>query len=91
MADKIDACLGIITARFGAAEGDPLTIKYSAAPVDTGKNNGVITNHLPVRRISKGAMVVAAEVGDPCVIVWVGQKTFLHVFTEGIPFQEACT
>jgi hypothetical protein len=35
-------------------------------------------------------MVIAAEPGDPCTIVYVGQKTFLFVH-EGIPFQEACT
>jgi hypothetical protein len=82
---------GIITKRTGPIEGDPLTITYDAMVVDGPmKGKLKVTNHLPKRRVSKGAMVISADPGDPCEFVVVGDKVFLYVH-EGIPFQEACT
>lgn len=88
---------GTITARQGAVvalpgggnKGDPAVITYSA----TVDEKGVvmrIENHSPRRRISRGANVIVAEPGDPCVVQVRGDKVFLWAITEGIPFTEAC-
>ena len=79
---------GLITARHGPAYGDPLLITYSAESVNAG-DKVAIANHLPTRRISVGAKIVAAEPLDPCRIVVRGTDIFLHVI-EGIKFREAC-
>lgn len=68
---------------------DPLQEKYDAVAVNT-HDVVVLTGHLPIRRISKGARIVPAEIGDPCTITFNGKDYFLFPYTEGIPFREAC-
>jgi hypothetical protein len=85
---------GIITKRSVEPSGatmsvDPLTERYDAVAVNT-KDVVSVTNHLPARRISKGARVIPAEINDPCDITIVNGKTFLFPYTEGVPFVEAC-
>lgn len=84
---------GIITARSIEPSGtppsvDPAQERYNAIAINT-RDAVVLTNHLPKRRISQGARVIPAEVGDPCTIVFNGVDTFLFVM-EGIPHIEAC-
>lgn len=84
---------GIITKRHGAVtgtppRGDPAQITYDFIVTDPGVAlKGV--NTMPTRRISVGAKVIPAEENDPCWIVVVNKKLFLHVI-EGLPFVEAC-
>jgi hypothetical protein len=92
---------GTITARSVEPTGtppsvDPLLCRYTAradeqATSDDGRVSLVLTNHLPIRRISSGANIIPAEVGDPCLIQVRGSKVFLWAITEGVPFAEACT
>lgn len=84
----------IVTARQGTVtgnppRGDPAQITYSFAAVEPGvamARAGV----LPTRRISAGAFVIPAEVGDPCLAVLYQNDLRLFMLTEGIPFKEAC-
>lgn len=84
---------GQITQVFGPPEGQPTSIRYSAVAIDT-MDSLVITNHLPRRRISQGAEVIAAGVGDVCVIQVnpaapnPDDRLILWALTEGIPFEE---
>lgn len=83
----------IITARTVEPTGtppsvDPALEKYDAVAVNTADQVRVV-QRLPDRRISFGARVIPANVGDPCKIKKVGGNVFLYV-TEGIPFVEAC-
>jgi len=87
---------GTITKRTATLDpdgtSDPLTTLYDAVP--TGREQPRVAiklaDHLPNRRISKGARIIPAEVGDPCVITYREGKLFLWPFTEGVPFIEAC-
>lgn len=84
---------GVITRAYGASgnppQGDPAQVKYDARAVNTPDGVPLI-NHQPKRRIASGVNVLAAQPGDPCTIVIVGREVFLHAYTEGIPFVEAC-
>ncbi len=85
---------GIITKRYVEPSGtppsvDPLQEKYDIIAVSTNANIQ-FTNYLPTRRISRGGRIIPAEVGDPCKIVFNGKEFFVHCFTEGLPFIEAC-
>jgi len=81
---------GLITAVHGPAEGPADLIRYDAVAVNTGDAVRLVS-HLPARRISRGAEVIAALVDDPCIIVIRKDgEEILHAFTEGIPFDEAC-
>ena len=85
---------GVIVARQGAVsgtppEGDPAVITYTAVAVNT-TDQVRLTNHLPTRRISRGAKILVAEPGDPCVIHFFNNAFYLFPLTEGIPFSEAC-
>lgn len=68
---------------------DPTAEKYNAIAVNTD-DVLTLTQHLPIRRISKGCRIIPAEVGDPCTITLNGKDVFLFAYTEGIPFKEAC-
>lgn len=73
---------------------DPLQERYDIVAINTA-DVAPILNHLPARRISRGARIVPAEVMDPCTIVRVpkaggGFTLIVHCYTEGIPFKEAC-
>jgi hypothetical protein len=88
---------GTITAVFNATngEGDPTTLRYDAvvdesAGADSARVNAALQNHLPIRRVSANAILVAAQPGDPCTIAVRGDKVFLYAYTESITFQEAC-
>jgi hypothetical protein len=83
--------MGVITART-AADGAVDTIRYDAQALD--HPNIRVTNHLPERRIAKDVNIVAAEVGDPC-LVWVRRQGTTEHFvlfplTEAVRFVEAC-
>ena len=88
----------IILAQNGAVtgtppEGDPAVITYDAQGfIDLISMQPVsekVTNYTPTRRISKGARVLVAHAGDPCIITIMNGVRFLWV-NEGIPFEEAC-
>lgn len=92
---------GTITARQGVVvalpgggnKGDPAQITYNAEANDAPEGTTVtvrLVNHAPKRRISRGAKVIVAEVGDPCIIQMRSDKVYLWAITEGIPFTEAC-
>lgn len=83
----------IITGRHGTVtgtppSGDPTQITYDFMVTDPGVN-WKETNVTPTRRISFGAKVIPAERLDPCEVVVVNDKYYLHVH-EGIKFREAC-
>lgn len=67
---------------------DPLAERYSGFAINSSEPAS-FTAELPKRRISVGARVVPAEIGDPCRLVFINGVPFLHVH-EGIPFREAC-
>lgn len=67
---------------------DPLQCPYDAVAINT-RDAVKIVNERPKRRISIGARVIPAEVGDPCKIWFNGKEMFLQVM-EGVPFREAC-
>lgn len=71
---------------------DPAQERYDAVPSPeyAGKYKIKLQNHLPIRRISKGARVIPAEVGDTCIISFSTGKVILWAITEGLPFREAC-
>lgn len=70
---------------------DPLQERYDAIPSPQYASDYKIkfTNMLPQRRISVGARVMPAEVGDPCIMSKRGGVFILMVF-EGVAFVEAC-
>ena len=68
---------------------DPLLERYDLVAVNTD-DNVQLTNHLPIRRISRGAKIIPAQVGDPAKIVFNGTDYFAFMLTEGIPFREGC-
>lgn len=67
-------------------EGKPDLISYTGEAVNT-QSIARFVNVKPLRRISVGARIVPAEVGDPCQVVYVRGKMFLEVL-EGILFHE---
>jgi hypothetical protein len=71
---------------------DPALERYDAVPSPqyAGQYKIKLTNHLPIRRISAGAGIIPAEVGDTCIISFANGKIILWAITEGIPFREAC-
>lgn len=71
---------------------DPVQCPYDAAVIEPGVFIE-ITNQLPQRRISKGARVIPAEVGDLCIVqvrIEAGAERPILIVFEGIPFAEAC-
>ncbi len=85
---------GIVTKRYTEPSGtppsvDPATERYDIIAVNT-MDNVQLPNHLPLRRISQGARIIPAEVGDPCKITFNGTDHFAFMLTESIPFLEAC-
>lgn len=71
---------------------DPAVCTYDIVPAPqfSSRYQFKLTAHLPKRRISKGARIIPAEVGDPCWISRAGANIFAVMLTEGIPMREAC-
>lgn len=91
---------GTITAVYGTTTGtppmgDPLVIRYDVVADEiTDAEDAKVAmrprNVLPLRRISRGAKILVAQVGDPCIICVRNGTVFVVAVTEGIPFVEAC-
>lgn len=87
---------GRITKRYVTLDADgtadPLVTRYDVAqaPRTRPQISLKLPNHLPIRRISKGARIIPAEEGDPCIISRRGSLFVVWAFTEGIPFTEGC-
>lgn len=87
---------GTITAVFGATgttPADPANVRYDAIADEAADGSDTdlrLRNALPNRRLSTGVKIIAAQQGDPCAICVRATGVFLHAFTEGTPFVEAC-
>lgn len=87
---------GRITKRYttlaGDGTSDPLLTRYDVVPAPRTRPQMSLKlpNHLPIRRISKGARIIPAEEGDPCIISRRANLFVVWAFTEGVPFVEAC-
>jgi hypothetical protein len=69
-----------------ADEGKPSLTSYSGIIVNT-PDAYTFTAMKPTRRISNGARVIPAQVGDPCDIYLINGRVTLWVM-EGINFKE---
>lgn len=84
----------IITARNGPVTqlgdeqvGDPEQITYDAVAINTF-DSVFVTGVKPVRRVSRGADVIVAQLHDDCTIQVMPDGTKRLFVREGVPFEE---